>query len=125
MLRNILLVALGGALGSVARYLLSALVQEQAHSAFPWGTMTVNVAGCLIIGFVTALAAAHGVVSPQVKLVLTTGFCGGFTTFSTFMNETLTLTSAGTTTWAVLYVAVSVVLGFAAAAAGMQLGRMC
>lgn len=124
MIRNILLVALGGAVGSVARYLLSTAVQEQAQSVFPWGTMTVNVLGCLIIGFVTALAAGHGVISPSLKLILTTGFCGGFTTFSTFMNETVALGNGSNNTAAVLYVALSVVLGFAAAVAGLQLGRM-
>ena len=125
MIKNILLVAVGGAAGSVARYLLSALVQEHTQSTFPVGTMTVNVAGCLIIGFVTALAAEHGAISPGMKLILTTGFCGGFTTFSTFINETLTLGVHGAGATAVAYVAVSVVLGFIAAAAGMQLGRMC
>lgn len=125
MVRNILLVALGGALGSVARYLLSAAVQASAHQGFPWGTMTVNLLGCLAIGFITALAASHGVISPELKLMLTTGFCGGFTTFSTFMNETLGLACSGSTLTALLYVAASVVLGFVAAAAGMQIGRLC
>lgn len=121
MIRNILLVALGGAVGSVARYLLSAAVQEQAQSAFPWGTMTVNVLGCFVIGFITALAAGHGLISPSLKLLLTTGFGGGFTTFSTFMNETVTLSHSGNTTLALLYVAVSVILGFIAAILGMQI----
>lgn len=121
MIRNILLVALGGALGSVARFLLSAVVQEQAQSSFPWGTMTVNILGCLIIGFVTALASEHGIVSPALKLILTTGFCGGFTTFSTFVNETVSLGSGESYALAILYIVVSVCLGLVAAIIGMQL----
>lgn len=122
MIRNILLVAVGGALGSVARYLLSAIIQEQAQSNFPWGTMTVNVLGCFVIGLVTALAAGHGIISPSLKLILTTGFCGGFTTFSTFMNETVTLSNGGNSIMALLYLAISILLGFIAAILGIQLG---
>jgi len=121
MLRNILLVALGGAVGSVARYLLSAVAQEQAQSSFPWGTLTVNAVGCFAIGFITALAAGHSLISPSLKLILTTGFCGGFTTFSTFINETVTLSNSGSSPLAILYVTVSVILGFIAAILGMQL----
>lgn len=124
MLKNIILVAVGGAAGSVLRYLLSGVVQEASGSAFPFGTMAVNVAGCLVIGFIAALAEAHGAVSADVRLILTTGFCGGFTTFSTFMNESLTLMRADNAAAMLLYVAASVVLGLAAAAAGMMLGRM-
>lgn len=125
MIRNIILVALGGAVGSVARYLLSAAVQGHVSTGFPWGTMVVNVLGCLAIGFITSLAAQHSVISPQLKLLLATGFCGGFTTFSTFMQESLTLSSTGNHAVAMLYVAVSVVLGFIAATVGMQLGKVC
>lgn len=125
MIKNMLLVALGGALGSVARYVLSAAVQASAQSNYPWGTMAVNVLGCLVIGFVSALAAAHGMISPGLKLLLATGFCGGFTTFSTFMQETLTLTSTGNATTALLYIVASVAMGFMAAAAGMAIGRLC
>lgn len=125
MIKNILFVALGGALGSVMRYLLTAVIQEGVRSNFPCGTMTVNVLGCLLIGFITALGAVHGVISPQMKLVLTTGFCGGFTTFSTFMNETLSLTHSGSTLTAAVYVAASITAGFIAAVAGMKLGGLC
>ena len=76
-LRNILLVALGGALGSVCRYLISKL----SLGTFPWGTLTVNILGSLLIGLLTGLML-RGSVSPEMKLLLVTGFCGGFTTFS-------------------------------------------
>ncbi|MBO4963699.1 MAG: CrcB family protein, partial [Prevotella sp.] len=79
MLGNILLVAAGGAVGSVCRYLLSSV-----HVAsFPWGTLTVNVLGSLLIGLLAGLSG-RGILSPELKLLLVTGFCGGFTTFSTF-----------------------------------------
>ena len=86
--------ALGGACGSVARYLLSKLVQDNALSNFPFGTMTVNILGCLLIGMVYGLAENNISISPALKLLLTVGFCGGFTTFSTFMNESLSLLRA-------------------------------
>ena len=89
-LRNILLVALGGALGSVCRYLLSKL----SLGTFPWGTLTVNILGSLLIGLLTGLML-RGSVSPEMKLLLVTGFCGGFTTFSTFANESFGMMKAG------------------------------
>ena len=82
MVRNLLLVALGGGLGSVCRYLVSRMVE----SSFPWGTFAVNILGSLLIGLLVALVG-KGIVSNEIKLLLVTGFCGGFTTFSTFANE--------------------------------------
>ena len=124
MLKNILLVALGGAAGSVARYLLSKAVQDTAASAFPWGTMTVNVAGCLLIGLLYGLAAGDGVrLGADLKLMLTVGFCGGFTTFSTFANESLTLAKAGDAVLSAVYIGSSVALGMLAVMAGAQLAK--
>lgn len=124
MLKNILLVAAGGAVGSVARYLVSRLVQGTALSAFPLGTLAVNVAGCLLIGLVCGLAeSGFGRVSPDVKLLLTVGFCGGLTTFSTFMNESFALVKAGDVILCALYIGASVALGLLAVVAGWQLGR--
>ena len=124
MLRNILLVAVGGAAGSVARYLLSKAVQEAAASAFPWGTMTVNIAGCLLIGFIAGLPLGGGEGQWNgLKLALTVGFCGGFTTFSTFMGESLTLAKGGDTLLSAAYIGASVAVGILAAAAGTQLAK--
>ncbi|MDO4159787.1 MAG: fluoride efflux transporter CrcB [Prevotellaceae bacterium] len=124
MLKNIIIVAVGGAIGSVARYLVSRVIQDSVSSGFPFGTMTVNIVGCLLIGFIGALAAEHGSISAETKLILTTGFCGGFTTFSTFMNESLTLFRTDSLLVSAIYVGMSVVLGLIAAAAGMYLGKM-
>lgn len=124
MLKNILLVALGGAAGSVARYLLSKAVQDTAASAFPWGTMAVNVSGCLLIGLLYGLAAGDGArLGADLKLMLTVGFCGGFTTFSTFANESLTLAKAGDAVLSAVYIGSSVALGMLAVMAGAQLAK--
>ena len=124
MLKNILLVALGGAAGSVARYLLSKAIQDTAATAFPWGTMAVNVAGCLLIGLLYGLAAGDGArLGADLKLMLTVGFCGGFTTFSTFANESLTLAKTGDALLSAAYIGSSVALGMLAVMAGAQLAK--
>lgn len=124
MFKNILLVAVGGAFGSVARYLLSRAVQHTVLSAFPLGTLTVNVAGCLLIGLIGGLAGDGGMISREWRLILTMGFCGGFTTFSTFMNETAQLMRADNIVLAALYVGASVMLGLLAVYLGMQITKM-
>ena len=116
MLRNILLVALGGAVGSVCRYLLSGM----NVASWPWGTFAVNILGSLIIGLVVGLVS-KGIVSPEMKLLLVTGFCGGFTTFSTFANESFSMMKAGDALQMALYVGASVVIGILAVWAGMNL----
>lgn len=124
MLKNILLVALGGAAGSVARYLLSKAIQDTAATAFPWGTMAVNVAGCLLIGLFYGLASGDGTrLGADLKLMLTVGFCGGFTTFSTFANESLTLAKTGDALLSAAYIGLSVALGMLAVMAGAQLAK--
>lgn len=124
MLKNIILVAVGGAFGSVARYLLSHAVQDSALSPFPLGTMAVNVLGCLLIGVVCGLAAAGGVIGSDMKLLLTAGFCGGFTTFSTFVNESLSMLKGGDMLLCAAYMGGSAALGLLAAAAGLQITKL-
>ena len=86
-MKEILIVSIGSFFGGGMRYWISKFVQSCTVIAFPFGTMAVNVAGCLIIGFLSGLNWREGGwMSPSAKLLLTTGFCGGFTTFSTFMN---------------------------------------
>lgn len=125
MIRNILIVALGGAAGSVARYLLSSTLQGMSTTVFPIGTMIVNMIGCLLIGLFTSIGGEHYGLSPAMRLLLVTGFCGGFTTFSTFANETVQLScSPGHALMAALYVGLSVALGLLCAIVGAWLGRM-
>ena len=116
MFKNILLVALGGAFGSVCRYLVARMIA----TSFPWGTFTVNVIGSLLIGLLVGLTT-KGIVSPEMKLLLVTGFCGGFTTFSTFANESFALMKAGDMMMTALYVAASVIAGIVAVWIGINM----
>ena len=118
MIRNLLLIAFGGAAGSVLRYLLSNI-----NTSFPWGTFTVNILGSLLIGLLVGFAS-KGVLSPEMKLLLVTGFCGGFTTFSTFANESFGMMKAGDVLLTALYVGASVVIGILAVWGGMMLSNI-
>ena len=89
-MKELLFVCIGSFFGGVARYLVGKAVQSWVIVSFPWGTMAVNVIGCSLIGLLSGLSLG-GHITPTTKLVLVTGFCGGFTTFSTFMNENLLL----------------------------------
>lgn len=96
MLRDIILVMMGGAVGSALRYLVGALWQvpgamSQVPGSFPWPTFIVNVVGSFVLGLVAALSTHHDVLSRNQALLLGTGLCGGFTTFSTFSVETISL----------------------------------
>lgn len=117
MIRNLLLIALGGAVGSVLRYLVSSL-----NTLFPWGTFTVNILGSLLIGLLAGLVS-KGMLSPELKLLLVTGFCGGFTTFSTFANESFSMVKAGDILLTALYVGASVFVGVIAVWGGMILSN--
>ena len=86
-----LLVGLGGFLGSIARYLLGGFVQELSRGTFPYGTLAVNVLGCFLIGSLSELADARAVLSPERRAFIMIGVLGGFTTFSAFGNETMSL----------------------------------
>ena len=118
VLRNIMFVALGGALGSVCRYLVARIIV----TSFPWGTFTVNVLGSLLIGLLVGLTA-KGIVSPEMKLILVTGFCGGFTTFSTFANESFSMMKAGDMMMTAFYVTASIIVGMVAVWVGMNISE--
>lgn len=120
---TILAIAIGGALGSVLRYLLGGVVQRASASGFPYGTLAVNVLGCLIIGillqrFINAepLGALRG--------LLIVGFCGGFTTFSAFSTETVGLINGGEYARALMYVLLSIALCLLATASGSAAARL-
>ena len=116
-------VAAGGALGSVARFVLGTLVQQRAGAGFPVGTLLVNVTGSLLIGAIMRWATAGSAVSPEARLFLVTGICGGYTTFSTFSYETARLLEDGDQSRALLYVVLSVALSLAATFAGFAIAR--
>jgi CrcB protein len=113
-------VALGGALGAVARYQLSLWVHARWPSAFPTGTLVVNLIGCLLLGVLAGLVEARMVVSPTTRLFLGVGLLGAFTTFSTFELETLLAFERGHAGVALSYVAVSVVIGLLAVWVGLE-----
>jgi CrcB protein len=113
------LVALGAAVGAPARYLTDRLVQSRHDSVFPWGTLTVNVVGCLVLG---ALTGAADRISPGLAAALGTGFCGALTTYSTFSYETLRLVETRARLYALLNVVASLVGGLGAAALGWWIG---
>lgn len=117
-----LLVALGGALGSVARYGVNVWTMRAFGPGFPWGTLTVNVVGGLVMGLIAAVLALKGGTN-EMRVFLMTGIMGGFTTFSAFSLDTFTLWERGELGTAAVYVAASVVLSIGALAAGLALGR--
>ncbi len=122
---KLLLVGAGGFLGSVMRYLASGAIQSATRYVhFPWGTLTVNAAGCLLIGFLTGLAETRGIFSLEQRLFLITGFLGGFTTFSAFGYETYFLARVGEMALAALNVCGQVVLGLAAVWVGHLLANL-
>jgi CrcB protein len=119
-----LYVMIGGALGAVSRFAVSGLVARWFGEIFPWGTFTVNVAGSLIIGFVAAISGTEGVLllSPLQRQLIMTGFCGGFTTFSSFSLQTLNLMKDGEPLLAFANVLVSVIFCMLAVWGGYSLG---
>ena len=124
-MKEVLLVSIGSFFGGGMRYWVSKLVQSWAIIAFPFGTMAVNVLGCLIIGFLSGLNwNGTGIMSPSTKLLLTTGFCGGFTTFSTFMNEGSALMKNEQYTYMMLYLFGSLALGLVAVLTGHYLAKL-
>ncbi len=108
-----------GGLGSVARFVVDRAVARRTARSFPFGTLTVNITGAALLGFITGLALSH-----QAALLAGTAFVGAFTTFSTWMFETQRLTEERQISPALTNVAVSVVLGIAAAAAGQTIARL-
>ena len=117
MAKVVLWVALGGAAGSVVRFLFSVWIKPSG--GFPWPTLAVNILGCFAIGLVYGFTSRHA--SEQMRLVLATGFCGGFTTFSAFGYENLTLIQSQQYALASAYVAASIVGGMAAVWLGNSL----
>jgi CrcB protein len=120
-MKGILLVALGGAIGSVTRFKLSGLVLHHTIDwRFPAGTFTVNVLGCLVAGVLAGLAEKHDMFSPEARLLLFTGILGGFTTFSAFGLETMHLLKRGELAIASANIVLSVLAGLAALWLGMS-----
>ena len=117
-------IAIGGALGAVSRYLFTVFAGSVAGVGFPWGTLGVNVIGSLVMGLlVVAFDSVLSGLSNNIKLMLTIGFLGSFTTFSTFSMDTMRLFEGGQTGQALGYVALSLVLSVLACAFGLLIAR--
>jgi CrcB protein len=116
-------VALGSALGGASRYLLGGLIQRLLDTTFPAGTLVINVSGSLLLGAILQYAVETPTLSPEIRALLTIGFCGGYTTFSTFSYETVALFEDGEWTKAVAYVAASVLLSLIATFLGFAAAR--
>ena len=115
-------IAAGGAVGCLSRYYLTQFIQQRAGADFPAGTLLINITGSLVLGFLMRYALQSGAISAETRAMLTTGFCGGYTTFSTFSYETALMINDGEYARAALYVGssvagslVAILLGFAAA----------
>lgn len=116
-------IAVGSAAGGVVRFALGALIQRQLGSPFPLGTLAINLTGSFLLGFVLRYALATPAVSPELRALLATGFCGGYTTFSTFSYEAAALIEDGDYHRAAWYVILSVTLALAGTFLGFGVAR--
>jgi fluoride exporter len=124
MIKTLLLIGTGGFIGSVSRFLASRFMQNNIPSAFPFGTLFVNITGCFIIGLVYGLSERNSLFSTGWKMFLTVGFCGGFSTFSTFANENLAMLRDGDFFHFLIYTGLSVFLGIGATLLGVVITKI-
>lgn len=120
MVKTLLFIGAGSFLGGVSRYALTRLVQDHILHVFPYGTLVVNIVGCFLIGLFYGLFDRGHVLDPDIRMFLTVGFCGGFTTFSTFANENFSMLQGGN----FLGMGVYAVLSFALGLAMVYLGQL-
>ena len=111
-------VALGAPVGGLARFYLTGFIQQRAGEDFPAGTLVINITGSFLLGFIVRYALQSGAVSPEVRALLTTGFCGGYTTFSTFSYETASMLEDGEYSRASFYIGASVLISLVGTFAG-------
>jgi CrcB protein len=121
--KAILVIFLGGGIGSVCRYLAGLSITRHFPTAFPTGTFVVNITGCFVIGLLYGIGIRHSWFTVDWRLFLITGICGGYTTFSSFSNEAILLMRQGNYLYFLLYVTLSVVIGLLATVGGAALAR--
>lgn len=119
----LLAIALGAMFGACARFLTDRAIQFRLRTAFPWGTLTVNIAGSLILGLLAGAASVHDLPN-EVVAAVGVGFCGALTTYSTFAYETMRLAAAGRWRYAVGNVVISIAAGLGAASIGLAIGQL-
>jgi CrcB protein len=123
-MKNLLLVGLGGGMGSMLRYFCQKWFSENYPQPFPWGTFLVNLIGCFLIGLIYAASEKSTALTPQTRLFLMAGFCGGFTTFSTFAFENMNLLRGGDISYFLIYTVGSVLLGIAGVFGGVAVMKL-
>ena len=114
MIKILFIIGTGSFIGGVLRYLISKLIQNSMISSFPFGTFVVNILGCFLIGVIYGLSERGNYISTEWRMFLTVGFCGGFTTFSTFANENVSMLRDGNFMSFAVYTSLSVFLGLSA-----------
>jgi CrcB protein len=124
MIKPLILVSIGGALGSSLRYITSLMMQKWFNQNFPWGTLVANILGCLLIGLLMGYFSKDSSSQNDYKLLLVTGFCGGYTTFSAFAFENYKMLQTGNYTTAFTYIAMSLIVGLAAVFCGYLLSKI-
>jgi CrcB protein len=124
MLKLMLIIGTGSFIGGVSRFLTSRFIQNSIFSAFPFGTFIVNLLGCFLIGLFYGISERGNLISPEWRMFLTVGFCGGFTTFSTFASENISLLRDGNFFYFALYVSLSVFLGLSATYIGNLITKL-
>ncbi len=124
MVKGLFLIGIGSFIGGISRYVTQQFVQLHYPSSVPTGTLVVNVAGCFIIGVAYALTERGNLVSPELRMLLVTGFCGGFTTFSSFAYENFSLLRENDFFYSFLYLVMSLVGGILAVYAAIVLIRL-
>ena len=122
-MKILLAIGTGSFIGGIFRYLLSQFIQARFLSAFPYGTLFVNIIGCFLIGLVFGLSD-RGNLTQEWRLIIATGFIGGFTTFSAFSNETVSMLRDGQLGYALVYIIASVVLGLMATFIGISIIKL-
>jgi CrcB protein len=124
-MRTLLLIGLGGGIGSILRYLTTVAVNRLGPATFPWGTFTVNIAGSFLVGILIGFFGRQLPVNADLRFLLITGFCGGYTTFSTFTSEHISLLQSGQPLTAFGYMTGSLLAGLLAVWLGLFLGNGC
>lgn len=122
-MKTLIIIGLGGALGSIGRYLVQVAVGRYITLTFPLGTLIVNITGCFLIGLLYGLAERHAWMSMEWRLFLITGICGGYTTFSSYSYESITLLKHGNYSYLLFYITSSVVFGLLATLGGILSAR--
>jgi len=123
MIKSFLIVGLGGGAGSMLRYAVQKIFTSQSAAAFPTGTLVVNISGCFLIGILWGIASRSLAWNEEMKLLLMTGFCGGFTTFSAFTLEGIGLLKENKTALFIIYFSASVIGGLLATFLGIRIAK--